>query len=239
MACFCLLGIVMSLIVCNFSLYGCFYRFLSACVSVCVHVSVYECIYLTIYPYIPWVNRAFRLPVYISPGIPYVCVSVPPLSDFLPSPSLPDTSFGIVYLCQNLPLDPTLLEVSITWVKTSSWPFSSLSLTRTLLEISIICVKTSSTFFLSHFPITSPGIIYLCQNLPFDPFSSPSHPIISTLVRPSELEAARPQTVGEEELQLQLALAMSKEEAEQEEQKKRSDDVRLQMAITQSEEDFK
>lgn len=54
-----------------------------------------------------------------------------------------------------------------------------------------------------------------------------------------ELEAARPQTVGEEELQLQLALAMSKEEAEQEEQKKRSDDVRLQMAITQSEEDFK
>uniref|UniRef100_A0A0N7ZC24 ENTH domain-containing protein n=1 Tax=Scylla olivacea TaxID=85551 RepID=A0A0N7ZC24_SCYOL len=55
---------------------------------------------------------------------------------------------------------------------------------------------------------------------------------------PSELEAARPQTVGEEELQLQLALAMSKEEAEQEEQKKRSDDVRLQMAITQSEEDF-
>ena len=55
----------------------------------------------------------------------------------------------------------------------------------------------------------------------------------------SELEAARPQTVGEEELQLQLALAMSKEEAEQEEQKQRSDDVRLQMAITQSEEDFK
>ena len=56
---------------------------------------------------------------------------------------------------------------------------------------------------------------------------------------PAELEAARPQTVGEEELQLQLALAMSKEEAEQEEQKIRSDDVRLQMAITQSEEDFR
>lgn len=64
-------------------------------------------------------------------------------------------------------------------------------------------------------------------------------PLVSTPLRPSELEAARPQTVGEEELQLQLALAMSKEEAEQEEQKKRSDDVRLQMAITQSEEDFK
>lgn len=54
----------------------------------------------------------------------------------------------------------------------------------------------------------------------------------------NELECARPQTAGEEELQLQLALAMSKEEAEQEEQKRRSDDVRLQMAITQSEEDF-
>ncbi|XP_042866687.1 epsin-2-like isoform X20 [Penaeus japonicus] len=54
-----------------------------------------------------------------------------------------------------------------------------------------------------------------------------------------QLEAARPQTVGEEELQLQLALAMSKEEAEQEEQRRRSDDVRLQMALTQSEEEFK
>lgn len=52
-----------------------------------------------------------------------------------------------------------------------------------------------------------------------------------------ELEAARPQTVGEEELQLQLALAMSKEEADQEEARIRSDDVRLQMAISQSETD--
>ncbi|CAG2056788.1 unnamed protein product, partial [Timema podura] len=54
-----------------------------------------------------------------------------------------------------------------------------------------------------------------------------------------ELETARPQTIGEEELQLQLALAMSREEAEQEEQKKRSDDVRLQLALSQSEEEFK
>ncbi|KAK7077943.1 Epsin-2, partial [Halocaridina rubra] len=87
--------------------------------------------------------------------------------------------------------------------------------------------------------------------------TSPSYPdtYVTSSSRPSErnaygitdgpsnlepqLEAARPQTVGEEELQLQLALAMSKEEAEQEEQKQRSDDVRLQMAITQSEEDFK
>ncbi|XP_059480738.1 epsin-2 isoform X9 [Neocloeon triangulifer] len=55
----------------------------------------------------------------------------------------------------------------------------------------------------------------------------------------SELENARPQTIGEEELQLQLALAMSREEADQEEQKKRSDDVRLQLAISQSQEECK
>ncbi|XP_017756980.1 PREDICTED: epsin-2 isoform X3 [Eufriesea mexicana] len=59
-----------------------------------------------------------------------------------------------------------------------------------------------------------------------------------TTTRP-ELEAARPQTVGEEELQLQLALAMSREEAEQEEQRRRSDDVRLQLALSQSQQDFK
>lgn len=55
----------------------------------------------------------------------------------------------------------------------------------------------------------------------------------------AEIECARPQTAGEEELQLQLALAMSREEAEQEEQKRRSDDVRLQLALTQSEKEFK
>ncbi|XP_018905194.2 epsin-2 isoform X1 [Bemisia tabaci] len=55
----------------------------------------------------------------------------------------------------------------------------------------------------------------------------------------NDLECARPQTVGEEELQLQLAIAMSREEAEQEEQKKRSDDVRLQLALSQSENEFK
>ena len=61
----------------------------------------------------------------------------------------------------------------------------------------------------------------------------------STARRATELEAARPQTVGEEELQLQLALAMSREEAEQEEQRRRSDDVRLQLALSQSQQDFK
>ncbi|XP_037038896.1 epsin-2 isoform X5 [Bradysia coprophila] len=55
----------------------------------------------------------------------------------------------------------------------------------------------------------------------------------------SEIEYVRPQTVGEEELQLQLAMAMSREEAEQEEAKRRSDDVRLQLALSQSEQDFK
>lgn len=50
----------------------------------------------------------------------------------------------------------------------------------------------------------------------------------------SELEQARPQTSGEEELQLQLALAMSREAAEQEERIRRGDDLRLQMALEES-----
>jgi len=52
----------------------------------------------------------------------------------------------------------------------------------------------------------------------------------------TELEAARPQTAGEEELQLQLALAMSREEQEQEETKNKSDDMRLQLALKKSKE---
>ena len=50
----------------------------------------------------------------------------------------------------------------------------------------------------------------------------------------TDLERARPQTLGEEELQLQLALAMSKEESEQEEKLRRNDDIRLQLAISES-----
>ncbi|KOB75199.1 Epsin-2 [Operophtera brumata] len=50
-----------------------------------------------------------------------------------------------------------------------------------------------------------------------------------------EAELARPLTAGEE---LQLALAMSREEAEREERRRRSDDVRLQLAISQSQNDF-
>jgi len=53
----------------------------------------------------------------------------------------------------------------------------------------------------------------------------------------SELEAARPQTAGEEELQLQLALAMSREEAEVDENKSKSDDMRLQLALQKSKEE--
>ncbi|XP_046448728.1 epsin-2-like isoform X21 [Daphnia pulex] len=55
-------------------------------------------------------------------------------------------------------------------------------------------------------------------------------------VPPTDLDLARPQTAGEEELQLQLALAMSREEAEKEDEKRRSDDVRLALAISQSQE---
>lgn len=53
----------------------------------------------------------------------------------------------------------------------------------------------------------------------------------------TELEQARPQTIGEEELQLQLALAMSKEEAEADERQRKNDDLRLKMAITESEKE--
>lgn len=53
-----------------------------------------------------------------------------------------------------------------------------------------------------------------------------------------DAELARPLTAGEEELQLQLALAMSREEADRDERRRRSDDVRLQLAISQSQQDF-
>ncbi|KAL4240939.1 Epsin-2 [Mactra antiquata] len=53
--------------------------------------------------------------------------------------------------------------------------------------------------------------------------------------RPSnELEAVRPASIGEEELQLQLALAMSREEHEEELRKQKSDDIKLQLALDES-----
>ncbi|KAJ8037858.1 Epsin-2 [Holothuria leucospilota] len=52
----------------------------------------------------------------------------------------------------------------------------------------------------------------------------------------SEMEQARPQTAGEEELQLQLAIAMSKEEAAKSEMEQKHDDLRLQIALSESAE---
>ncbi|XP_064631919.1 epsin-2-like isoform X2 [Lineus longissimus] len=51
----------------------------------------------------------------------------------------------------------------------------------------------------------------------------------------ADLEQARPSTAGEEELQLQLALAISKEEHDHAEQERRGDQVRLQLAVEESE----
>uniref|UniRef100_A0A2A4JTY0 ENTH domain-containing protein n=1 Tax=Heliothis virescens TaxID=7102 RepID=A0A2A4JTY0_HELVI len=74
-----------------------------------------------------------------------------------------------------------------------------------------------------------------------DTQSSPTYPALSgdsAEWSGRDAELARPLTAGEEELQLQLALAMSREEAEREERRRRSDDVRLQLAISQSQQDF-
>ena len=48
------------------------------------------------------------------------------------------------------------------------------------------------------------------------------------------MEAARPSTAGEEELQLQLALAMSKEEHDEDSKKRKADEIKYQLAIEQS-----
>ncbi|XP_037094164.1 epsin-1-like [Pollicipes pollicipes] len=69
------------------------------------------------------------------------------------------------------------------------------------------------------------------------PMSPTERPVDVTRPAAPDLEMARPQTSGEEELQLQLAIAMSQEEAERERQRSRSDEVRLQMALKESEHD--
>ncbi|KAK2152732.1 hypothetical protein LSH36_320g02112 [Paralvinella palmiformis] len=56
----------------------------------------------------------------------------------------------------------------------------------------------------------------------------------TTAAANTELEAARPSTVGEEELQLQLALAMSKEEHDEDEKRRKADEIKYQMAIEES-----
>jgi epsin len=50
----------------------------------------------------------------------------------------------------------------------------------------------------------------------------------------SELEAVRPSSYGEEDLQLQLALAMSKEEHDEEVKRRKGDELKLQMALEES-----
>jgi len=55
-----------------------------------------------------------------------------------------------------------------------------------------------------------------------------------TTVIDSELEEARPSSIGEEEMQLQIALALSREECAKEEEMRRGDDVRLQIALEES-----
>lgn len=50
----------------------------------------------------------------------------------------------------------------------------------------------------------------------------------------TDVEYARPSSVGEEEIQLQLALAMSKEEHDESIKKQKSDDIKLQIAIEES-----
>ncbi|XP_055340560.1 epsin-2-like [Paramacrobiotus metropolitanus] len=54
----------------------------------------------------------------------------------------------------------------------------------------------------------------------------------------AELEQVRPQNMTEEEIQLQIALAMSKEEADEEERRRQRDDMRLQLALQESQTDF-
>ncbi|XP_037019060.2 epsin-2 isoform X1 [Artibeus jamaicensis] len=87
--------------------------------------------------------------------------------------------------------------------------------------------------FLSHVGLTShPNGDWSQPCLTCDCAARATSPRVS-----SELEQARPQTSGEEELQLQLALAMSREVAEQEERLRRGDDLRLQMALEESRRD--
>ncbi|XP_069050785.1 epsin-3 isoform X2 [Lepisosteus oculatus] len=68
-----------------------------------------------------------------------------------------------------------------------------------------------------------------CRGSPSSLNSSSSSPRLT-----SDLEQARPQTSGEEELQLQLALAMSREESEKEQRSRQGDERLLQRALEES-----
>jgi hypothetical protein len=74
------------------------------------------------------------------------------------------------------------------------------------------------------------AVVMLCQKvLKQIPGDSPRARRNST-----DVEYARPSSVGEEEIQLQLALAMSKEEHEESMKKQKSDDIKLQLALEES-----
>ena len=55
----------------------------------------------------------------------------------------------------------------------------------------------------------------------------------------SEFEEARPSSLGEEEMQLQIAMALSREECEKEEEARKSDAIRLQIALEESKRNAK
>ncbi|KAJ6216835.1 hypothetical protein RDWZM_007992 [Blomia tropicalis] len=102
-------------------------------------------------------------------------------------------------------------------------------------------LKAKERFAQSHSVVAS-SVLEAGESIPktsssyHESLSSPIEGLGSSSRAPnSELECARPQTVGEEELQLQLALAMSKEEAEQEERQRKNDDLRLKLALEESE----
>ncbi|KAI6240882.1 Epsin 2 [Aphelenchoides fujianensis] len=60
------------------------------------------------------------------------------------------------------------------------------------------------------------------------------HDVGAVIASDSELEEARPSSIGEEEMQLQIALALSREECEKEEEMRKGDAIRLQMAMEES-----
>ncbi|KAI1716954.1 ENTH domain-containing protein [Ditylenchus destructor] len=59
-------------------------------------------------------------------------------------------------------------------------------------------------------------------------------PHADTGVADSELDEARPSSLGEEEMQLQIAMALSREECEKEEEMRKGDAIRLQIALEES-----
>ena len=78
------------------------------------------------------------------------------------------------------------------------------------------------------------GVVVVCPSGGYSDLSSSPPSSQPAAELGAELEAARPSTAGEEELQLQLALAMSREEHDDDLRKQRGDDMKLQMALDES-----